>query len=512
MHRYTRRALLGVAGISSAASLITPVARAGKAFDPTYGTATEALEALHDGKISSRELTEHVFTRIKKYNAKINAFVTLLEDSAMEHARRCDEQRAAGRAAGKLYGLPVLVKDVFCTAGVRTTSGSKSLEHYVPTEDAVAVSRLKQAGAIIVGKTNLPEFAGDCQSYNDIAGTTNNPWDLTRTPGGSTGGGAAALAMGFGFLEIGSDIGGSIRHPANFCGVYGHKPTLELVPQQGHIPPPPYPIGLSAPTDLPVVGPLARSAEDLLLALSVIAGPDPTSARAYRLQLPRPRKPSLRDYRIGFIVDDPFCPVDDSVREIVAAGVSALRGAGVQLTEGWPHGFDPNAAYETYLFLLAADIGDPTKVTAPTSETGARPGPSSAYLRGASASHGDWVRQTDIRLAARKLWDGYFKVFDAFVSPTTFVPAFKHDHGPQAKRTLLANGTKRDYLDTLCWISPATLTGCPATVAPIGQTRSGLPVGLQIMGPFLEDATPIDIALKLQLVQGGFVAPRGYSD
>ena len=221
----TRRAFLKtVAGMAAAAPFVSRMpgiaAATGPDFDPDFGTASDATRAIRSGAISSREVTEHVYARIKKFNPRINAFVTLLEDQAMDRAKKADEALAAGRVWGPLHGLPILIKDVFPTAGVRTTSGSMMLENYIPTEDAVAVSRLKAAGAVILGKTNMPEFAGDLQSFNDVAGTTNNPWDLARTPGGSTGGGAAALAAGMGFLELGSDIGGSIRTPSHFCGIY----------------------------------------------------------------------------------------------------------------------------------------------------------------------------------------------------------------------------------------------------------------------------------------------------
>ncbi|MCI0664886.1 MAG: hypothetical protein L0220_27800, partial [Acidobacteria bacterium] len=233
-------------------------------FDPNFGTAAQAVQAIRRGEISSRELTAHVIERIKKHNPKLNLFVTLLEEQALEKAKQADEMLAKKKAAGPLHGLPVVIKDTYATAGVRTTSGSKIFEQYVPKEDAVVVARLKAAGAIIIGKTNVPEFASDWQSFNQVAGTSNNPWDIKRTPGGSTGGGAAALAAGFGFLEVGSDIGGSIRIPSHFCGVYGHKPTIDVVPLLGHIPPPP---GSITPAELPVAGPLARSAEDLKLEL-----------------------------------------------------------------------------------------------------------------------------------------------------------------------------------------------------------------------------------------------------
>lgn len=514
--RASRRAFLRTAStIAAAAPFVSRIPRAtaaGRKFDPDFGTASEAMEALRTRVVSSRELTEHVFTRIRQYNPKINAFVTLLEEQALEQARQADEQRARGRTQGALHGLPVLVKDSFQTAGVRTTSGSKSLATYVPDQDAVVVARLKQAGAIVIGKTNLPEFAGDHQSYNEVAGTTNNPWDVTRTPGGSTGGGAAALAAGMGFLEIGSDIGGSIRVPSHFCGVYGHKPTFGVVPLQGHIPPPPG-AAASPPVTLPVAGPLARSAADLLLELNVVAGPAGEDAVAYRWTLPKPRRSRLRDYRIGAVLDDPFCPVDAEVAKVLADAIAALRKAGVQVTEGWPKGFDPRESLENYLFLLGAE----TESTGPQSrfnelrkavESGVR----HPILLGATSLLRNWSTQNVSRLRARAIWHEYFRSFDAFLSPVAFVAAFPHDHQPEAHtRKIVTSAGEREYWDVLNWIMPATLTGCPATAVPVGRTASGLPVGLQVMGPYLEDATPIDIAMKMADVTGRFVPPKGFA-
>lgn len=513
----SRRTLLkSAAAILASAQLAGHTLRASAAaaakFDPAFGTATDALAALSSRAISSRELTEHVFARIHRYNTKINAFVTLLEEQALAQAKKADEARARNRAVGALHGLPVLIKDTFETAGTRTTSGAKMLENYIPKQDAVVVARLKQAGAILVGKTNLPEFAGDAQSFNDIAGTTNNPWDLTRTPGGSTGGGAAALAAGFGFLEIGSDIGGSIRTPASFCGVYGHKPTLDIVPLAGHIPPPPG--VMPAPTVLPVCGPLARSGADLLLELGVVAGPAGDDALAYRWSLPKPRKTSLRDYKLGVVLDDPFCPVDPEVLKVLSDAVAALRKAGVQITEGWPSGFEPRQNLDNYFFLLGSIISQGLPDAAiegmrKAVESGARV----PFLLGSIETHRKWNAENRQRLKTRAVWGEYFKTFDAFLSPVDFVPAILHDHSPDqnARRIATAKGA-RPYLDLLSWISPATLTGCPATSVPVGRTTGGLPVGLQVVGPYMEDATPIDIAIRMAAVTGSFVAPPGYAE
>ncbi|MGH9937945.1 MAG: amidase family protein, partial [Blastocatellia bacterium] len=418
------------------------------------------------------------------------------------------------KASGKLpnlHGLPIVIKDSFATAGVRTTSGSKQFEKYIPKEDAVVAARLKAAGAIIIGKTNLPEFAGDWQSYNQVAGVTTNPWDVSRTPGGSTGGGAAALAAGFGFLEIGSDIGGSIRIPSHFCGLFGHKPTLDIVPFAGHLPPPP---GVLSPSELPVAGPLARSAEDLLLELDVVAGPAAEEAVAYRWSLPRPRRMKLSEYKIGFVIDDPFCPVDSAMKEVLAGAIESLRKSGAQLTEGWPKGVNPQAMYDNYMFLLSAILNAALPEAAIKEMLGAaESGVKDAWVLGATARHRDWGRQTEMRYRARAVWREYFKSFDALLLPVNFVPAFPHDHKSELfARKLATSEGERNYIDQSKWISFATLTGCPATVAPVGRTKSGLPVGIQIVGPYLEDATPIDIALKLAQTIGGFTSPPGYND
>lgn len=513
--RTSRRTFITAASAFLGSATLLGSARPGiaatRAFDPSFGTATEALAALKRRTISSRELTEHVFARIRQHNGRINAFVTLLEEQALAQARRADEDRARKRPMGPLHGLPIVIKDTFQTAGVRTTSGSRMLENHVPEQDAVVAARLRQAGAIMVGKTNTPEFAGDFQAYNDVAGTTNNPWDTTRTAGGSTGGGAAALAAGFAFLEVGSDIGGSIRIPASFCGVYGHKPTLNIVPLDGHIPP--VPPALPMPEILPVAGPLARSAADLLLELSVLAGPAGDDARALRWSLPAPRKKSLREYKVGVVLNDPYCPLDAEVVPVLEGAVAALRKAGVQVNEGWPPGFDAHASHENYLFLLGATMAagfpeaqleDMRKAV----ESGIR----ASYLLGAVSSHLDWTQQNQPRLRAQAAWREYFKSFDVFLCPVTFAPAFPHDHSPDfIARTIATSAGPRPYPDMWKWISPATLTGCPATTIPVGRTASGLPVSLQAIGPYMEDATPIDFALKMAEVHGGFEAPPGFA-
>lgn len=497
----------------AAAPLVSRISRSAAAapkFDPAFATASQAVRAIHTGVISARELTEHTYRRIRQHNPKVNAFVTLIEEQAMARAREADEALAAGKVWGPLHGLPIVIKDNFSTAGVRTTSGSKKFENRIPREDSVAVARLKRAGAIIIGKTNLPEFARDNQTYNEVAGTTNNPWDPRRTSGGSTGGGAAALAAGLGFLELGSDIAGSIRNPSHFCGVYGHKSTLDVVPNPGAIG---TGLAVSTPDFMSVAGPMARGAEDLRVMLEIIGGPVPGEAVALQWKLPPARRKRLSDYRVGYVLDDPFCAVTADVRDVLTNAIDALRKTGVSLSEGWPAGVDPEAQFDAYYFLLTARLAG---TVSPSSKPQSADGPWEYYVKrnreALVASHQDWAARTASRLRSRAVWQEYFKMYDAFLLPCNFVAAFPHVHEmPTSRRTLDTPEGRRLYSDVTKWTSLATLSGCPATVAPVGRTRSGLPVGLQIMGPYLEDATPIDIARLMADVVGGFEAPPGYA-
>jgi amidase len=288
--------------------------------------------------------------------------------------------------------------------------------------------------------------------------------------------------------------------------VYGHKSTLDVVPMRGFIPPPPgTPI---TPAELPVAGPLARSAGDLLLALEVVGGPDAPESIAYGWSPPAPRKTRLADYRIGYVVDDPFCPLDGPVKDVLSHAIELLRASGAQLAEGWPAGVEPTRQHETYGWLLAAFLSQTMPDAAfEKMQRAAAAGAGDPWVRGTAAFHRDWLRQSAERLKARAIWQDYFTDHDAFLMPVSFVPAFPHDHSKMSARTLATADGKRPYADLGKWISFATLTGCPATAAPVGRTRDGLPVGIQIMGPFLEDATPIDLAAKIADVTGRFVPP-----
>jgi amidase len=510
----TRRSFLeGGLAVVGATLLRPPVSHAAIP-DLDFASALEAARAIGRGDVSSAELTRRMLDRTKRHNPRLNAIVTLTEDAALARAKAADEARARGEWWGPFHGVPCTVKDTFEVAGVRTTAGSPTLANHVAARDAVVVARLRRGGAVILGKTNVPLWAGDWQSYNAIFGASNNPWDLGRTPGGSTGGGAAALAAGLTYLEPGSDLGGSIRVPAHFCGVYGHKPTLGAVPLRGHVPPPP---GVpDVPQLLPVAGPLARSAADLRAAMEVLGGPDEADARAYRWALPAARGTRLGEYRIGFVLDDPRCPVSPDVGEVLARAIDGLGKAGVTLEEGWPKGVVPAEQYDTYFFLLSSmfafraqdDRIDELRQRAATQDGSYRAKQAFAW----TAPHKHYTAANARRMAARAVWQDYFWTHDAFLLPTAFVPAFPHDHSPNMLDRVLATPKgPREYLDLLFWISFATLAGLPATTAPVGSTRDGLPVGIQIVGPYLEDATPIDVAGRLADVVGGFRPPKGFT-
>jgi amidase len=509
----SRRELLAGGAALAGAALLRP-ARAGAAVaDLDFASAVAAADAIRRGEVSSVELTQRMLDRIARFNPKLNAIVTVTADAALARAKAADEARARKEWWGRFHGVPCTIKDTLETAGVRTTAGSPQYASHVSTRDAAIVARLRAAGMVIMGKTNVPPFAADWQSANPVFGASNNPWDVTRTPGGSTGGGAAALAAGLTFLEPGSDIGGSIRIPAHFCGVYGHKPTLNVIPQRGHIPPPPdIPV---PPSSLAVVGPLARSAADLLAAMEVLGGPEGDDAIAYRWTLPPARSTRLTDYRIGFVLDDPACPVASDVREVLARAIDGLKRAGVKLEEGWPAGVNRAEQYEAYLRLLYSTIGAglPPEQLEAIRPFAARQDEShlTRYARAVTSPSSYIGVAQSRRLAARAIWQEYFRTHDAFFLPTTFVAAFPHDASPDvmARRLATPEGS-RDYMDLSFWISFATLTGLPATTAPVGLTRDNLPVGIQIVGPYLEDATPIHIAGRLADVLGGYKSPPGF--
>jgi amidase len=474
-----------------------------------FASALDAAEAIRKKHISSFELTQQTFERIDKFNPQLNAFAYQLREDALARAKQADEAQAGGKSLGVLHGVPVHVKESFAVAGHPCTWGIPALKDSRAPSDSEVVTRLRDAGAVLIGATNVPIALGDYQSYNQIYGTTNNPWDVKRTPGGSSGGSASALAAGLGYLSVGSDTAGSIRVPAHFCGVYAHKSTLDLIDMQGgspgghHQDP-----GFS--TLLAVGGPLARSAEDLLAALRFLGGPADYAAKAWKWELPPARHENLREFRVGYVLDDPYCPVTPETKAVLENTIRKLEKAGATLKQGWPAGVKIEELNRNYIFHLVAflfSVETPEQQEAERKEAAA----SGKEMPPGLASFADWQQQNLRRLGYRAQWQSYFDEVDVFLSPVAFTTAFAHDHSePMDKRKIATVHGPRDYYDMLGWIAPATLTGCPATIAPVGRGEGGLPIGLQIMGPYWEDATPIIFAKLLAQVLGGFVAPPGY--
>lgn len=475
-------------------------------------SALEAAQAIRNKKISSVELTRYTFERIERFNPALNAFVYQLKDSALAQAQKADEAVARNEATGVFHGVPIQVKESFAVAGQPCTWGIPTFKDTRPAQNSAAVDRLLNAGAILLGATNVPVNLSDWQSYNPLYGTSNNPWDVTRTPGGSSGGAAAAMAAGLGYLTIGSDIGGSIRIPSHFCGIYGHKPTLDLVSLRGHNPGgSATPLGFS--TLLAVAGPMARSASDLLAALKVLGGPEGWDAKAWNWNLPPARGKKLGDFRVGYVLDDPIAPPAPGVRAVLESTVENLGRAGAKLKPGWPAGFKPAPMLETYRYMLFAFFisRSPEHVKKSLRAEFERiAGPAAAEALGSAAY---WQEQNLLRLQYRALWQAYFDQVDVFLSPVTFTPAFPHDHTePQSARRIGTASGPRNYMEGLNWMGVPSLTGCPATAAPVGRTEANLPVGIQIMGPYWEDATPIAFAQALAQEFGGFTPPPGYGD
>lgn len=477
-------------------------------------TAEELAAALRAGETTSEDVTDAAITRIEQHDEAINAICVPDFERARAAARGADRARARGEDR-PLLGIPVTVKESYDVAGLPTTWGMPLHRHYVPAEDAVQVSRLKAAGAVVLGKTNVPLGLQDVQSFNEIYGTTNNPWDHRRTPGGSSGGSAAALASGFGALSIGSDIGGSLRTPAHFCGVYAHKPTLGLAASRGMVPPhgPAYP----AESDLAVVGPMARTARDLTLLLDVMAGPDPlTVGAAYDLTLPPARHERLGDFRVLVLDEHPLIPTGSAVRAGVHRVADALVEGGARVERHSPLLPDLTEAAMLYTHLLFASSAARFPAEAyerlRTQAHGLGADDRSldaARLRGTVSSHRDWMEANNGRERHRHGWRQLFAEFDAVVCPVTPTPAFPHDHDPDPmKRRIDIDGVEYPYLDQLVWAGVATMPGLPATAVPAGRSPEGLPVGVQLIGPMFEDRTPLRLAELLEQRIGGFEAPR----
>lgn len=456
-------------------------------------SACRLSRAIRRRELSSRELLELYLSRVERYDPAVNAVVTLDADRALADARRADDEAVRGDWRGPLHGLPVTIKDAIAVEGVRSTAGAIELTDYRPAEDAAAVARLRRAGAVVFGKTNVPRWSMDFQTFNEIFGTTNNPWALDRVPGGSSGGAAAAVACGFAAFELGTDLAGSVRIPAHCCGVFGLKPSYGVVPQRGYLD---HLGGGVADVDINVVGPLARSAEDLDLLLGVLAGPPDERAFAWRLELPPPRASRLEGLRVAAWFEDPACPIDDEELALLRSAADRLADAGAKVDERRPP-IDFREQRKVFFQLLAA-------ATAPTLA------PEAAERAG--GSHLAWLAADEARARLKAQWRAFFETCDILLCPVMPTPAFPHDQSePTFSRTISVNGEQQPYRQVMAWAGLVGVVELPSVSAPIGRTPGGLPVGVQVVAPYLRDREAIWAAgLVAEVSGGGFVPPPGY--
>lgn len=484
-----------------------------------YAGAAEQARALAAGEVTSLELVEQSLARIDRYDGLINAIVVRDDDAAREAARAADAALARGERK-PLLGVPITVKESFDVAGWPTTSGNADYRDNVAAQDSPAVAALREAGAVLLGKSNVPLALSDLQSYNVLHGVTNNPWDLTRTPGGSSGGSAAALAAGYVALEIGSDIGGSIRIPAHFTGVYGHKPSFGLVSMRGTS----VPSGRISERDLSVGGPLARRAADLALALDLLLNRDPSLNKAWRATLPPARHTRLSDYRVLVLDQWPGQRRSRSERLVGERLTEWLgtQGSTIVDAQSLPAGLLPDLTvlHRTYRSLLNSSHIKPVTL----SEAALRDlnaldpedqSADAAWLRGPTILHSDWLKDSEVRYKLREQWERLFEYVDVVVSPVAPLPAFLHNHDePKDSRVYpvdFDDGVHDvRFRDLFHWAGLPVLPGLPATAFPIGLDDNGLPLGAQVMGAFLEDKTTIAFAGLLEAAYGGFTPPPGY--
>lgn len=482
-----------------------------------FSTACEMLTALDRRELSAVELLDLHLRRIERYDQQLNAIVVRCFEAARRDAQATEAARTRGDRAA-LLGLPMTLKESMNVQGLPTTCGMPPWAESRVDYDAAARQRTQAAGAVLMGKTNVPPMLADWQSNNAVFGRTNNPWDLTRTPGGSTGGGAAALAAGLTPLEVGSDIGGSIRVPAAFCGVYGHRPSETALPRSGQFPFRPVPNPL---TLMGVQGPLARSADDLELALDVLAGPEGGEEVAWRLDIPPARHTRLAEYRVAVLPPVAWVPVDPDIVTAQEELVRGLERAGVRVQVAQPNQFGDFKAHHTlYRALLAAITGarhsESERHRLVALHEALDDEFSAAHCRGLRATVGDYYAWYAQRDAYREAYCAFFKDWDILLAPITLIPAFPHVEMPWPRdaqslaQTIEVDGQTVSYELQLFHPALATLSGQPATAFPVGLTRAGLPIGLQAIGPYLEDRTPIRFAALVGQAFGGFQPPPGY--
>lgn len=481
---------------------------------PLHFQSAHALAAqVREKKISAVDLLKHFLARVERYNPKLNAIIWMDAERALQRAGEADAALAKGETWGPLHGVPMSIKESYQVAGSPTTWGVPELADNVVDKTAIAAQRLMNAGAILFGKTNVPIHLADWQSFNEIYGTTNNPWDVTLSPGGSSGGSAAALAAGLTGIDAGSDIGASIRNPAHYCGVFGHKPTFGAVATRGQAMP-----GVFAPSDISVIGPMARSAVDLEVALDVMAGPDVLDDAGWRLEFPQAPQKSLKDFRIAIKLTDPNSEVDQAYADKLQDLVDRLSRAGATVNDNAHPNVDSGRLHEIYVTLLRAATSSrlSDEEFAEWREVAARTGvDDTSYLarmaRANTLSHRDWLRLNNERHAMRFKFAEFFEEWDILLCPVAASAAFAHDQsGERHDRTIPVNGHDVPTTDQLFWAGFSGVVYLPSTVGPAGLLANGLPVGYQAIAGHLKDKTAIRFAQCVEQEFGGFIAPQGY--
>jgi amidase len=477
-----------------------------------YQTAGDLARLIREGKASCTEILDAHLERVARYNPDLNAIVTLDEETARKRAREADLALANGVLWGPLHGVPVTIKDAYETAGLRTTSSYKPLENYIPVRDATVVARLRQAGAIIIGKTNMPMLALDVQSNSPVFGRANNPWDITRTPGGSTGGGAASVAAGMSTLEIGSDLGGSIRIPAHFCGVYSLKPTEHLVSIAGHIPEPP-----GAPQGVRHMGTpgiMTRSVEDLRLVLPLIAGPDGRRWETSPVTLGTEQRKPLKEYRFAWIDHFGQVAASQDTRKMIGDLAANLVQAGCCVEQVGPADFDFDLAWQLYGEIAGAEIGSgmgsiPRLLTSLQFRMMADSSPlRKGYINGLKLRMNRYAEALTRRDKLISQLEEFLSGWDAWLCPVTAGAAFKHCKMGQP---IDIDGSKMPYFTAnMSFTSVFNLTGNPVVVLPAGHSSDGLPIGIQVIGRRWQDMHLLSVAEALTEVTGPFQAPSGF--
>lgn len=476
-----------------------------------FTSATGMLRALRDKQVSAVELLDLHLERIERFNGPLNAIVIKDYDRAREAAVAADAARARGED-GALLGLPLTIKDAIDVQGLPNTCGVPERAQTYPEHDARLVASVRAAGAVIMGKTNVPSNAADWQTDNPLFGRTGNPWNLERVPGGSSGGAAAAVGAGLTPLEFGSDIGGSIRYPAAWCGVYGHRPSSTAIPDSGHFPGSPLP---NPTLQLNTLGPIARTAEDLMLGLDVVAGPDIGEEVAWRLELPKPRHERLSEYRVAIYPGADWRPVSSEITGAIEKLAAALRKAGAHVAEAQPEGFGDGRDHNEVFVSIAAAIQGSRLSDEERRERIEILRASSdpfAELRAhhLEASAAEYMRLHDRREQYRARWRAFFQDWDVLLSPIVIVPAPEHTTVPPDARVVDIDGQTVSFRIQMAYSGLSIMSGVPATAFPIGMSKDGLPISIQAIGAYLEDRTPIRFAGLVGAEIGGYQRPPGY--